>query len=191
MRQIRWPEFLKDYDFELNYHPGKANVVADALSRKTLHMSALMAREIKLIGEFRDLSLVCRVTPNSLKWGMLKVTNNVLEEIKEGQRTDPELVKQQELINQGRGVDFKVDKDGITRFTSGFWRSLQQALGTQLKWSSAYHPQTDGQTERTIQSLEDLLRACVLDQVGVGIVACLLSSSPIITLIILASRWHR
>jgi hypothetical protein len=122
---------------------------------------------------------------------MLKVTNNVLEEIKEGQRTDPELVKQQELINQGRGVDFKVDKDGITRFTSGFWRSLQQALGTQLKWSSAYHPQTDGQTERTIQSLEDLLRACVLDQVGVGIVACLLSSSPIITLIILASRWHR
>jgi hypothetical protein len=97
---------------------------------------------------------------------MLKVTNNVLEEIKEGQRTDPELVKQQELINQGRGVDFKVDKDGITRFTSGFWRSLQQALGTQLKWSSAYHPQTDGQTERTIQSLEDLLRACVLDQGG-------------------------
>jgi hypothetical protein len=79
-------------------------------------MSALMAREIKLIEEFRDLSLVCRATPNSLKLGMLKVTNNVLEEIKEGQRTDPELVKQLELINQGRGVDFKVDKDRITRF---------------------------------------------------------------------------
>ncbi|KAK2449056.1 hypothetical protein QL285_008287 [Trifolium repens] len=166
MRQRRWLEFLKDYDFELNYHPSKANVVADALSRKTLHMPALMAREIKLIGEFRDLSLVCRVTPNSLKWGMLRVTNNVLEGIKEGQKTDSELVNQQELINQGKGVDFKVDKDGITRFTSGFWRSLQQALGTQLKWSCAYHPQTNGQTERTTQSLEDLLRACVLDQGG-------------------------
>jgi len=42
MRQRRWLELLKDYDFGLNYHPGKANVVADALSRKTLHMSAMM-----------------------------------------------------------------------------------------------------------------------------------------------------
>jgi hypothetical protein len=81
-------------------------------------MSALTAREIKLIEKFRDLSLVCRVTPSSLKLGMLKVTNNVLEEIKEGQRTDPELVKQLELINQGRGVDFKVDEDGIMRINN-------------------------------------------------------------------------
>ncbi|MCI59574.1 hypothetical protein A2U01_0116194, partial [Trifolium medium] len=43
MRQRRWLEFLKDYDFELSYHPVKANVVADALSRKSLHMSSLMA----------------------------------------------------------------------------------------------------------------------------------------------------
>ena len=45
MRQRRWLELLKDYDFGLNYHPGKANVVADALSRKTLHMSAMMVLE--------------------------------------------------------------------------------------------------------------------------------------------------
>ncbi|MCI61005.1 hypothetical protein A2U01_0082261, partial [Trifolium medium] len=57
MRQQRWLEFLKDYDFKLNYHPGKANGVADALSRKSLHMSSLMAKELKLIEEFRDLSL--------------------------------------------------------------------------------------------------------------------------------------
>ena len=44
MRQRRWLEFLKDYDFELSYHPGKVNVVADALSRKSLHVSALMVR---------------------------------------------------------------------------------------------------------------------------------------------------
>jgi len=53
-----------------------------------------------------------------------------------------------------------------------FWESLQAALGTKLRLSSAYHPQTDGQTERTIQSLEDLLRACVLEQ-GVSWVECL------------------
>jgi len=56
MRQRRWLEFLKDYDFQLSYHPGKANVVADALSRKFLHMSALMVKELELIEQFQDLS---------------------------------------------------------------------------------------------------------------------------------------
>ncbi|MCI88986.1 putative DNA/RNA polymerase superfamily protein, partial [Trifolium medium] len=56
MRQRRWLKFLKDYDFELSYHPGKSNVVADALSRKSQHMSSLMAKELELIEEFRDLS---------------------------------------------------------------------------------------------------------------------------------------
>ena len=51
-------ELLKDYDFGLNYHPGKANVVADALSQKTLHMSAMMVKELELIEQFRDMSLV-------------------------------------------------------------------------------------------------------------------------------------
>ena len=51
---------------------------------------------------------------------------------------------------------------GVTdpRFTSRFWKSLQEALGSKLRLSSAYHPQTDGQSERTIQSLEDLLSVC-------------------------------
>jgi len=49
MRQRRWLEFLKDYDFELSYHAGKANVVEDALSRKSLHMYALMVKELELI----------------------------------------------------------------------------------------------------------------------------------------------
>ena len=71
MRQRRWLEFLKDYNFGLNYHPGKANVVADALSRKTLHMSMLMVRELDLVKQFKDLSLVCDNTPNSVKLGML------------------------------------------------------------------------------------------------------------------------
>ncbi|GKE71594.1 putative reverse transcriptase domain-containing protein [Tanacetum coccineum] len=53
--------------------------------------------------------------------------------------------------------------DHDPRFTSNFWRSLQKALGTNLDMSTAYHPQTDGQSERTIQTLKDMLRACVID----------------------------
>jgi len=49
MRQRRWVEYLKDYDFELLYHPGKANVVADARSRKRIHVSAMMMKELELI----------------------------------------------------------------------------------------------------------------------------------------------
>ncbi|GKA92297.1 putative reverse transcriptase domain-containing protein [Tanacetum coccineum] len=52
------------------------------------------------------------------------------------------------------------DRDG--RFTSNFWRSFQKALGTDISMSTAYHPETDGQSERTIQTLEDMLRACVM-----------------------------
>lgn len=50
-----------------------------------------------------------------------------------------------------------------SRFTSGFWQSLQKSLGTRLDISTAYHPQTNGQSERTIQTLEDMLQSCVID----------------------------
>ncbi|GJU26018.1 putative reverse transcriptase domain-containing protein [Tanacetum coccineum] len=83
MRQRRWLELLADYDCEIRYHPRKANVIADALSRK---------EQIKPLRQ-----------------------------------------------------------------------SLQSALGTQLDISMTYHPKTDGQSERTIQTLEDMLRACVID----------------------------
>jgi len=47
MRQRRWIEFLKDYDFELSYQPGKANIVANSLSRKSLHISTMMVKELE------------------------------------------------------------------------------------------------------------------------------------------------
>ncbi|GAU42813.1 hypothetical protein TSUD_288410 [Trifolium subterraneum] len=291
MRQRRWLEFLKNYDFELSYHPGN-NVVVDALSRKSLHMSSLMAKELELIEEFRDLSLVCEVASNSVKLGMLKLTNPFLEKIrklvkfrgrvcvpdvpelkkmifdeghKSGLSVHPGLVKMYqdlkklfwwprmkkeiaeyayaclvcqkskiehqkpsgllqplfipewkcdsiamdfvgglpktakwneviwvvvdrltksthfiaikmgtlvprlaeiyvEQIIRLHGIPSSIVSDRDPKFTSRFWESLQEALGTKLRLSSTYHPQTDGQSERTIQSLEDLLRVGVLEQ---------------------------
>ncbi|GJW24885.1 putative reverse transcriptase domain-containing protein [Tanacetum coccineum] len=65
------------------------------------------------------------------------------------------------VMRHGIPVSIICDRD--PRFASNFWRSLQKALGTSLDMSIAYHPQTDGQSKRTIQSLEDMLRACVID----------------------------
>ncbi|GJS93863.1 putative reverse transcriptase domain-containing protein [Tanacetum coccineum] len=61
------------------------------------------------------------------------------------------------------GIHVSIICDRDPRFASNFWKSLQKALGTSLDMSTAYHPQTDGQSERTIQTLEDMLRACVID----------------------------
>ncbi|GJS46960.1 putative reverse transcriptase domain-containing protein [Tanacetum coccineum] len=65
------------------------------------------------------------------------------------------------VMKHGIPVSIICDRD--PRFASNFWKSLQKALGTSLDMSTAYHPQTDGQSERTIQTLEDMLRACVID----------------------------
>ncbi|GJZ91471.1 putative reverse transcriptase domain-containing protein [Tanacetum coccineum] len=65
------------------------------------------------------------------------------------------------VARHGIPVSIICDRDG--RFTSNFWRSFQKALGTDISMSTAYHPETDGQSERTIQTLEDMLRACVID----------------------------
>ena len=64
------------------------------------------------------------------------------------------------------GVPISIVSDWDPRFTAQFWKSFQKAMGTQLSMSTAFHSQTDGQSERTIQILEDMLRACVLDLKG-------------------------
>ncbi|MCI57037.1 retrotransposon protein, partial [Trifolium medium] len=69
-----------------------------------------------------------------------------------------------EQIVRLHGIPLSIVSDRDPRFTSRFWESLQEAFGTKLRMSSAYHPQMDGQSERTIQSLEDLLRSCILEQ---------------------------
>jgi transposase InsO family protein len=64
------------------------------------------------------------------------------------------------------GVPKKIVSDHGSQFTSRFWKSLHENIGTKLNSSSVYHPQTDGQTERTNQVLEDMLRACALKHGG-------------------------
>ena len=61
------------------------------------------------------------------------------------------------------GVPISIISGRDRRFTSCFWQSLQKSLGTRLDMSTAYHPQTNGQCERMIQTLEDMLRACMID----------------------------
>nr|GFC98119.1 putative reverse transcriptase domain-containing protein [Tanacetum cinerariifolium] len=61
------------------------------------------------------------------------------------------------------GIPVSIISDRDPRFASNFWRSLQNALGSRLDMSTSYHPETDGQSERTIQTLEDMLRACAID----------------------------
>ncbi|MCI35672.1 hypothetical protein A2U01_0056893, partial [Trifolium medium] len=76
-------------------------------------MSSLMVKELELIEEFRDLSLICEVTPKSVRLGMLKLTNSFLEEIKGCQKTDKKLMEKLVLINEGKETDFGVDENGI------------------------------------------------------------------------------
>ncbi|GKA33459.1 putative reverse transcriptase domain-containing protein, partial [Tanacetum coccineum] len=67
-----------------------------------------------------------------------------------------------EIVSR-HGIPISIISDRDSRFTSRFWQSMQEGLGTRLDMSTAYHPRTNDQSERTIQTLEDILRACVLD----------------------------
>ena len=71
-----------------------------------------------------------------------------------------------EEIVRLHGVPISIVSDRDPRFTSRFWSSLQDAMGTRLHFSTAFHPQIDDQSERTIQTLEDMLRACMIEFKG-------------------------
>nr|GEU47631.1 putative reverse transcriptase domain-containing protein [Tanacetum cinerariifolium] len=270
MRQRRWLELLADYDCEIRYHPGKENVVADALSRKerikplrvrslvmTIHpklpsqfleaqTEAIKEENIKaenlrgmdkafeirpdgtcciknrswlpLFGNLRDFIMhksyksKYSIHPGSDKmyqdlkklywWPNMKaIIVEYVEKCLTCTRVKAECQKPSGLLVQLEIPTWKWEKitmdfvsklpktssghdtiwvivdrltksthfiptkstDSMETLTRLFWQSLQNALGTQLDMSTAYHPETDGQSERTIQTLEDMLRAFVID----------------------------
>jgi len=116
MRQRRWMEYLKDYDFELLYHPGKANVVADALSRKRIHVSAMMIRELELIEQLRDMNLGLDMGPGQIRCSMLRITNEFLDELRVEQGKDQELQLIIGELGTEKRKDFRMGRDGILRF---------------------------------------------------------------------------
>jgi len=116
MRQRRWMEYLKDYDFELLYHPGKANVVADALSRKKMHVSCMMVKELELIEKHRDMKLGMQFGQGVIQYNLLKVTNEFLNEICVAQGHDMELQQFIGWLDTDKGKDYQMGEDDILRF---------------------------------------------------------------------------
>nr|GEW39659.1 putative reverse transcriptase domain-containing protein [Tanacetum cinerariifolium] len=150
MRQRRWIELLSDYDCEIRYNTDKANVVADALSRK----------ERKPL---RVRALVMTVN-SSLPEKIYKAQSEAMKRKNVRAKNLGRLIKSIFEIRSDRTrVPISIISDTDSKFASIFWRSLQGALGTQLDMSTAYHSEKDGQSERIIQTLKDILRACVID----------------------------
>ncbi|WVZ81363.1 hypothetical protein U9M48_028749 [Paspalum notatum var. saurae] len=111
MRQRRWLELIKDYDLEIHYHPGKANVVADALSRKS-QISLLWAKELpdELAIEFDRLSLgFLNNTEGTIS---MEFEPTLEQEIRKGQLNDEKIKEIKELIKLDKAPGFQVDADG-------------------------------------------------------------------------------
>ncbi|GJS14821.1 putative reverse transcriptase domain-containing protein [Tanacetum coccineum] len=193
MRQRWWIELLIDYECKVKYHLGKANVVADALSRKerlkprySIHSGVdKMYHDLRDLywwpGMKRDIAEYEKITMDLVTklprisggydaiWVIVdRLTKSahflpILEDFKTEKLARIYINKI--VARHGVPVSIISDRDG--RFPSHLWQALQKALGTKLHMSTAYHPKTDGQSKRTIQTLEDMLRACVMDFGGI------------------------
>ena len=114
LRQRRWLELIKDYDLEIHYHSGKANVVADALSRKS-HANATRVSQMpqELCWEFEKLNLGFVSHTEGI---IIEVEPTLEQEIRKGQLEDVNIKEIKESIEEGKASDFTEDEQGTVWF---------------------------------------------------------------------------
>nr|GFC53589.1 transposon Ty3-I Gag-Pol polyprotein [Tanacetum cinerariifolium] len=148
------------------------NVVADALSRKSGMIAGIKVEE-ETIRNLERLDIELYVRGQHGYWASLRpldipvwkwdeISMDFVTGLPRTQRRHDAIWE----IVRLHGTPSAIVSDRDPRFASRFWKGLQKAWGTRLKFSTAFHPQTDGQTERTIQTLEDMLRSCALEWTG-------------------------
>ncbi|GJW03830.1 putative reverse transcriptase domain-containing protein [Tanacetum coccineum] len=205
MRQRRWLELLSDYDCEICYHPGKANVVkarkeenygTEDLGGMIKNMDpradgTLCLRNRSWIPCFGDLRTLIMHESHKSKYSIHYGSDKMYQDLKKlywwlymkaeittyvskcltcakvkAECQNPSGLLVQPVIPvwkwENITMDFVTKLQKMSTGQDTIW-SLQKALGTQLDMSMAYHPQTDGKSERTIQTLEDMLHACAID----------------------------
>jgi hypothetical protein len=109
-----WLELIKDYELEIHYHPGKANVVAHALRRKSqVNMMVAHLMPYELAKEFDRLSLGFL---NTMRGVIVELEPTLEREIKEAQKNDEKINEIRQLILEGRGKDFREDAEGVVWF---------------------------------------------------------------------------
>nr|GFB93485.1 reverse transcriptase domain-containing protein [Tanacetum cinerariifolium] len=145
MRQHRWLEFLSDYDCDIRYHPGKANVVVDALNRKE-RSRPLRVRALVMTMGLNLSKKILEAQTEALKPENISAEDVGVCSLPTNTGNDPmeklmKLYMKEVVTRHGVPVSFISDRDG--RFTSLFWQALRKALRTRLDMSTAYHPETD------------------------------------------------
>ncbi|GKF42241.1 hypothetical protein Tco_0125583, partial [Tanacetum coccineum] len=125
MRQRRWLELLKDYDTNIQYHPGKANVVADALSRKS---GMIACFDSIILRDLVRLDVKLCVRGSGGYWASMRIESNLMLQIKESQRDDGELWAIVQNVEDGKDTEFNVDDDGVVWFEDRLCVPNDQAL---------------------------------------------------------------
>ncbi|KAL0544431.1 hypothetical protein IC582_019546 [Cucumis melo] len=132
MRQRRWLELVKDYDCEILYHPGEANVVADALSRKVSHSAALITRQAPLHRDLERAEIAVSVGAVTMQLAQLTVQPTLRHRIIDAQGNDPYLVEKRGLAEAGKAVEFSISSDGELLFERRLCVPSDSAVKTEL-----------------------------------------------------------
>ncbi|GJR19315.1 putative reverse transcriptase domain-containing protein [Tanacetum coccineum] len=173
MKQRHWLELLSDYDCEILRQGNQKTLRLKMWEVKAEHQkqSSLLVQPKIPLWKWDNITMdfIIKLPKTSSGYDTIWVIVDRLtksahfQPMKENNSMErlTRLYMKEVVTRHGILVSIICDRDG--RFMLNFWRSFQKALGTRLDMSTTYHPQTDGRSERTIQTLEDMLRAYVID----------------------------